>query len=44
MASASEVVDDKLYNGRYKKMEILGKGGFGTVFKVEDKNDELEPL
>jgi hypothetical protein len=31
-----------LYNEKYKKVKVLGKGAFGTVYMVEELNEERE--
>jgi serine/threonine protein kinase len=36
--------DEKLYNGRYKKIKELGEGSYGKVFSVMDTKDKKEPM
>jgi hypothetical protein len=34
--------DYTIYNDKYKKVKVLGKGAFGTVYLVEELNDQIE--
>lgn len=34
----------KVFKSRYEISERVGRGGFGSVFKIIDRNDNIQPM